>query len=47
MEFNLNSGFNIDLTNYYWFQEEFSEEELVWVDNLKNLYPYTSLRSFR
>ena len=45
MEFNLNSGFNIDLTNYYWFQEGFSEEELVWVDNLKNLYPYTSFIS--
>lgn len=30
----------IDQTEYFWYQEGFSEEELEWLDNLKNLYPY-------
>lgn len=29
----------INQTEYYWFKNSFSEEELDWVDNLKNLYP--------
>jgi PKHD-type hydroxylase len=30
----------IDQTEYYWFQDAFSEEELIWMDNLKELFPY-------
>lgn len=30
----------IDQTQYYWFQNAFTEEELEWVSNLKELYPY-------
>lgn len=36
--FDLNT--TIDQTEYYWFQEGFSAEELEWVNNLKELYPY-------
>jgi PKHD-type hydroxylase len=30
----------IDQTNYFGYTDTFSEEELMWIDNLKNLYPY-------
>jgi PKHD-type hydroxylase len=30
----------IDQTNYFGYTNIFSEEELMWIDNLKNLYPY-------
>ena len=30
----------IDQTEYYWFQEGFNQQELEWVDNLKELYTY-------
>lgn len=30
---------NIDQTNYYTFGKIFSDEELVWISNLQNLYP--------
>ena len=30
----------IDQTNYFGYADTFSEEELMWIDNLKNLYPY-------
>lgn len=36
--FDINS--KIDQTEYYWFKNAFSEEELEWVENLKELYPY-------
>ena len=40
MEFNSKSGYNIDLANYYWYENGFSDEELMWVDNLQNLDNY-------
>ena len=30
---------NIDQTNYYTFGKIFSDEELMWINNLQNLYP--------
>lgn len=30
----------IDQTEFYWFQEAFTAEELDWIENLKELYPY-------
>lgn len=30
---------NIDQTNYYTFGKVFSDEELLWISNLQNLYP--------
>jgi PKHD-type hydroxylase len=36
--FNTNSA--IDQSNYYCFKDGFSEQELEWIDNLKELYPY-------
>jgi PKHD-type hydroxylase len=29
----------IDQTEYYWFNEAFSDDELEWINNLKELYP--------
>ena len=29
---------NIDQTNYYTFGKIFSDEELMWINNLQNLY---------
>ena len=31
---------NIDQSEYCWLPDGFSDEELMWLDNLKNLYPY-------
>jgi PKHD-type hydroxylase len=31
---------SVDQTNYYCFKDGFSEQELEWIDNLKELYPY-------
>lgn len=31
---------SINQTNYYSFDNAFSEQELVWIDNLKELYPF-------
>lgn len=31
---------NIDQTNYYWFENAFDKQELEWIDNLKELYPF-------
>lgn len=31
---------SVDQTNYYCFKDAFSEQELEWIDNLKELYPY-------
>lgn len=31
---------NINQTDYYWFQNGMSEEELLWIDNLKELYEF-------
>lgn len=31
---------SIDQSNYYCFKDGFSEQELEWIDNLKELYPY-------
>jgi PKHD-type hydroxylase len=31
---------SVDQTNYYCFKDGFSEEELEWIDNLKELYPF-------
>jgi PKHD-type hydroxylase len=31
---------SVDQTNYYCFKQGFSEQELEWIDNLKELYPY-------
>lgn len=31
----------IDQTNYYFFEQGFSEEELDWVNNLQNLFNYS------
>jgi PKHD-type hydroxylase len=36
--FNVNH--NINQTEYYWYQEGFSVQELEWFENLKELYPY-------
>lgn len=35
-------GYNkhIDQTQYYWYKEGFNEEELEWLKNLVNLYPF-------
>ena len=35
-----NTDSTIDQSNYYCFKEGFSEQELEWIDNLKELYPY-------
>lgn len=32
--------YSIDQTQYYWFQNGFNEEEIEWVLNLKELYPF-------
>jgi PKHD-type hydroxylase len=31
---------SINQTNYYSFDNGFSEQELIWIDNLKELYPF-------
>lgn len=31
----------IDQTNYYFFENAFSEEEIGWIENLQNLYEYS------
>ena len=31
---------NIDQTTHYWFTEVFSEEELMWIENLQKEYQY-------
>jgi len=31
---------SVDQTNYYCFKDGFSEQELEWIDNLKELYPF-------
>ena len=36
--FNLNP--TVDQSNYYWFENIFSTEELEWINNLQNLYEY-------
>jgi len=36
--FNIDT--RVDQTEYYWFQQGFSEEELGWFNNLKDLYPF-------
>lgn len=36
--FDVNTS--IDQTNYYCFKDGFTEQELEWIDNLKELYPY-------
>lgn len=33
---------SINQTNYYSFDNAFNEQELVWIDNLKELYPFQS-----
>jgi PKHD-type hydroxylase len=35
-----NTDSTIDQSNYYCFKDGFSEQELEWIDNLKELYPY-------
>ena len=35
-----NTDPTIDQSNYYCFKEGFSEQELEWIDNLKELYSY-------
>lgn len=35
---------NIDQTNYYTFGKVFSDEELMWISNLQNLYPLVGAR---
>ena len=36
---------NINQTEYYWYKNGFSEQELDWINNLKDLYPYDSTES--
>lgn len=31
---------NIDQTNYYWFADAFSSEEVQLIDQLQNMYPF-------
>ena len=31
---------SIDQTNYYWFENSLSNDELIWIDNLQNKYRY-------
>lgn len=31
---------SVDQSNYYCFKDGFNEQELEWIDNLKELYPY-------
>jgi len=45
MEFNNTCGFNINQTNYYWFDNGLSDEELFWIDNLKNIYAFDKVES--
>lgn len=35
-----NTDSKIDQSNYYCFKDGFSAQELEWIDNLKELYPY-------
>lgn len=35
----------INQTEYYWFQNGFSEQELDWFQNLQNIYPYLPLET--
>ena len=36
--FNINTGIN--QSEYCWLPNGFTDEELMWLENLKNLYPY-------
>lgn len=31
---------SIDQTNYYWFENSLSNDELIWIDTLQNKYRY-------